>query len=64
MFEQLNFRVNYNGAELVRKDLREALRATRDNCVELVMKDNHTLGNNPGNITRWVQIAREEIEAL
>jgi hypothetical protein len=48
----------------VRKDLRAALAATRENCVELVMKDNHTLGNNPRNITRWAEIAREEIEAL
>ena len=50
--------------DLVRKDLREALRITKDNCVELVMKDNHTLGNNPKNLTTWVKIAREEIEAL
>jgi hypothetical protein len=26
------------------------------------MKDNHTLGKNPGNIDRWVEIAREEID--
>jgi len=25
------------------------------------MKDNHTLSGNPQNITRWVEIAREEI---
>ena len=29
--------------------------------VELLMKDNHTLGGNPCNITRWVEIAREEV---
>jgi hypothetical protein len=26
------------------------------------MKDNHTLGGNPGNLVDWVRIAREEIE--
>jgi hypothetical protein len=50
--------------ELIRDDIRSALKTTRDNQVELVMKDNHTLGNNPNNIKRWVQIAREEIELL
>ncbi len=49
---------------VVRNEIREALRITRDNCVELVMKDNHTLGNNPENIKNWVRIVREEIEAI
>jgi hypothetical protein len=50
--------------DFIRKDLKAALLTTKDNCVELVMKDNHTLGNNPENIKRWARIAREEIEAL
>lgn len=50
--------------ELVRKEIKEALKITRNNCVEFVMKDNHTLGNNPENIKNWVKIAREEIESL
>jgi len=28
------------------------------------MKDNNTLGNNPRNAARWVEIVREEIEKL
>jgi hypothetical protein len=28
---------------------------------ELIMKDNHTLGKNPMNAVRWVELAREEI---
>ncbi|MBN1401330.1 MAG: hypothetical protein JXA74_10870 [Anaerolineae bacterium] len=47
--------------EAVRQELRRDLRTTRDNVVELIMKDNHTLGGNPRNATRWVEIAREEI---
>jgi hypothetical protein len=47
---------------LIRADIRETLDITRGCVVELIMKDNHTLGRNPQNIVRWVEIAREEIE--
>jgi len=50
--------------ELVRKDVRAGLRTARDNCLELIMKDNHTIGRNPQNVTRWVGIVQEEIAAL
>ncbi|MFZ5967536.1 MAG: hypothetical protein ACOYVK_10230 [Bacillota bacterium] len=56
--------VNHMDEELVRKDLRDVLRKTRNNRVEIIMKDNHTLGNNPNNIIRFAEIAREEIESL
>ena len=49
---------------IVRKELQECLALTRNNRVELIMKDNHTLGKNPRNLTRWVEIAREEISRL
>jgi hypothetical protein len=48
----------------VRKDIRATLEITRGNVVELIMKDNHTLGHNPQNLVDWVRIAREEIERL
>jgi hypothetical protein len=32
--------------------------------VEILMKDNHTIGNNPQNVVRWVQIAKEEAERV
>lgn len=49
--------------DVVRRDIREILdAAVPKGCpVEIIMKDNHTLGHNPRNITRWVEIAREEI---
>jgi hypothetical protein len=50
--------------DLVRRSLRENLKATRGCRVELIMKDNHTLGGNPNNATRWCRIAREEIGRL
>jgi hypothetical protein len=50
----------------VRSELRRALEvATANNCViELLMKDNNTLGNNPMNVINWCRIAREEIDKL
>lgn len=47
--------------EKVRRELRKTLRICRDNCVKIIMKDNHTLGKNPKNLTDWVRIVREEI---
>ena len=47
--------------EASRKEVRHILEVARDTCLELVMKDNHTLGHNPNNITDFVKIAREEI---
>ncbi|MCK5008045.1 MAG: hypothetical protein KAR73_11700, partial [Spirochaetales bacterium] len=49
---------------LVRESLRKDLLATKGCRLELIMKDNHTLGGNPDNAVRWCQIAREEIEKI
>ena len=50
--------------ESVRAEVRSALEvATANKCViELLMKDNNTLGHNPQNVIDWCRIAREEIE--
>ncbi len=48
----------------VRRGLREMMRATRNNRVEVIMKDNHTIGRDPQRVVRWVAIAREEAESL
>ena len=50
--------------DLVRETLRIDLDATRGCRVELIMKDNHTLGGNPHNAARWCEIAREDIGRL
>ena len=47
--------------ELVRQKIRHTLAATRGCRLEMIMKDNHTLGGNPAHATRWCQMAREEI---
>ncbi|MCO6452888.1 MAG: hypothetical protein J5I90_19045 [Caldilineales bacterium] len=48
----------------VRTELRQALRETRDCRVEIIMKDNHTIGNNPQNVICWCRIAGEEADRL
>ena len=50
--------------ERIRTELRQALQITRDCRVEVIMKDNHTIGNDPSRAARWVKIAREEAERL
>jgi hypothetical protein len=46
----------------VRHGLRETLAITRGCRLEIIMKDNHTLGGNPDNAVNWCRIAREEID--
>ncbi|MCW3489991.1 uroporphyrinogen decarboxylase/cobalamine-independent methonine synthase family protein [Dethiobacter alkaliphilus] len=48
----------------IREKVKEMLQVTKGCHVELCMKDNHTLGNNPENIIRWCRIAKEEAESL
>lgn len=50
--------------EYIRKSLREVFKITKDCRVEVVMKDNNTIGNNPQNVIDWCRIAREEAEVL
>lgn len=44
----------------IRHQLRADLATARDCRVEVIMKDNHTIANDPQRVIRWVQIAREE----
>ncbi len=46
--------------ESIRSEIRRLLEITKDNVVELIMKDNHTIGNNPENVVEWSRIAKEE----
>ncbi len=45
----------------VRRNLRDVLDHSAGTIPELIMKDNHTLGHQPHNAVRWVELAREEI---
>ncbi len=45
-----------------RQSLRDLIRRTKGCRLEIIMKDNNTLGKNPENAFDWCRIAREEAE--
>jgi hypothetical protein len=47
----------------IRADLRKTLDAARGCRLEIIMKDVHTLNEEPGRLARWVELARAEIGA-
>jgi hypothetical protein len=46
----------------IRGGLRRVIEVARGCRLEIIMKDNHTLGGNPANAPRWCRIAREEAQ--
>jgi len=48
--------------DTLRNDVRQTLEAARGCRLEILMKDVHTLNNEPERLPRWVQIVREEID--
>ena len=48
--------------QTIRTDLRTTLRHAGSGALEIILKDTHTVQNDPRRITRWVQIAKEEVE--
>ena len=45
-----------------REQLREVFELTRDNIIEVSMKDLHTVHNEPHRMTEWVQMAKQLAE--
>ncbi len=50
--------------DFIRQELRKDLEITRDCIVEVIMKDNNTIGHNPQNVICWCKIAQEEAERV
>ncbi len=50
--------------DLIRRELREDLERARGCCIEIIMKDCHTIGKDPRRVCRWVELAREESERI
>jgi hypothetical protein len=48
--------------EAIRREIRSILERTRGCVVEIIMKDNHTIGKRPENVVEWSRIARQEAE--
>jgi len=46
----------------IRDDLRTTLAIAGHGVLEIIMKDTHTVEHKPERITRWVEIALEEVE--
>ena len=46
----------------IRADLRRTLEVAIACRIEIIMKDVHTLNNEPERLTRWVELAREEVD--
>ena len=46
----------------IRSELRRALDAAKGCVVEIIMKDNHTIGGRPENVIQWCRIAKEEAQ--
>jgi hypothetical protein len=50
--------------ERIRLSLRNTMQTTRNCRLEVIMKDNNTIRNDPSRVTRWVKIAKEEAANL
>jgi hypothetical protein len=50
--------------EVIRNDLRDTIEKAGSCHLELILKDTHTVQNDPTRLTRWVSMAREAISAL
>ncbi len=48
--------------ESIRRELSRALEVTQGCRVEVIMKDNHTVGKRYENVVDWCRIARQEAE--
>ena len=48
----------------IRADIIDALKKTNGCHLEIIMKDNHTICNEPDRVVTWVRIVREEIEKM
>ncbi|MEI6083524.1 MAG: hypothetical protein WCS70_04410 [Verrucomicrobiota bacterium] len=54
--------VDFNERD-IRTDLRRTLALAKGQPLEIILKDTHTVQNEPHRLARWVEIAREEIAA-
>jgi len=50
--------------ESIRIGIRKAFEITKDCIVEVIMKDNHTIGKRPENVIEWCKIVHEEAEKI
>jgi hypothetical protein len=51
-----------NDEAVIRRDLCQTLQIAGRGALEIIMKDTHTVENQPWRVTRWVEIVREEAD--
>ncbi len=56
--------VEHIDEDAIRAQLREIISIAKDCRLEIIMKDNHTIGKNPQNVIDWCRIAKEEAERV
>ena len=50
--------------DAIRADIRKTLTVAKDCRVEIIMKDVHTLNNEPWRFPQWVEIVREVVDGM
>lgn len=48
--------------DAIRQDIRETLRCAGEQPLEIILKDTHTVLNEPHRLVRWVELAHEEVD--
>jgi hypothetical protein len=46
-------------SDFIKKKIKNGFDVTRDNIVEIIMKDTHTLRGDPSRMKKWAHIAKE-----
>lgn len=54
--------VSFN-EDVIRRDIRNTLKIAEGCVLEIILKDTHTVQNDPRRISRWVEIAMEEVQS-
>ena len=56
--------INDYNEEFLERYVTEMLKATRDNCVEIILKDTHTCQKDPGRYRKWTDLCRRCMERV
>lgn len=48
----------------IRNDIKNTLQIAGDKVLEIIMKDTHTVQNEPWRLSKWVEIALEEVNSI
>jgi len=52
--------MDYFDEDFIRKKIKNGFELTKDCIIEIIMKDTHTLRNDPSRMKKWAKIAKEQ----